>query len=426
MKKNAMIVLGLACAVLSVGAADAQEARARGAGRFSVGKAPRGLGLFRRADGFDVAAREALRGAADKIREKLSGAAALDGKAVTVLPVKDDRDGYFERLLIGALVSAGKTCVIGNDEKGDARFRAILGEIKWDERQKSLKSVDPKTIDELGKLKSTQVLIECRINVMLDSNLKTRTAEAELMAYEIETKQYVWTAHVASESAAGVHRAEETLPVVANNSAIRISVKAVASDDAQIASSAAFAAVCNALVEAGYCVNGEKAPDARVVLNCEKSLFDQTGEWIRYKGLVRVGVEVCGEKGRYLGLKDLFEVGARGLGEVDAERAVAAKITEKLPGWVKERLALADLGVRATTVTLKTGTAVSADDLRTQHAFFKAAKAAKGVRAVELASQDLKAGVFHFRVVYDAAEFGDGFLNELVVAHPQWEFVFGK
>ena len=120
------------------------------------------------ASAFDAQEKEALRVVADVTEKGLRGAGELDGKAITILPIKGDQDGYFERLLIGAFVKAGKTCVVGNDEKGDVRFKRILGEIKWDERQTTLKSVDPATIDVLGRLKSTQMLIEGVLGIIID------------------------------------------------------------------------------------------------------------------------------------------------------------------------------------------------------------------------------------------------------------------
>ena len=78
---------------------------------------------------FDAKEKDALRIVADATEKGLRGAGELNGKAITILPIKGDQDGYFERLLIGVFVKAGKTCVVGNDEKGDARFRRILGEL---------------------------------------------------------------------------------------------------------------------------------------------------------------------------------------------------------------------------------------------------------------------------------------------------------
>ena len=95
---------------------------------------------------FDAREKDALRVVAKTVEDGLRGVKELDGKAITILPVKGDRDDYFGRLMIGAFVNAGKTCVVGNDEQNDGRFQRILEEIKWDERQTTLKSVDPATI----------------------------------------------------------------------------------------------------------------------------------------------------------------------------------------------------------------------------------------------------------------------------------------
>ena len=375
---------------------------------------------------FDADDRAALRIAAEELRVKFKSANALDGKAITVLPVKGDQNGYFERLIVGALVGAGKTCVIGNDEKKDVRFKAILDEIKWDERQKTLNSVDPSTIDELGNLKSTQVFIECRVDVSQGAKRKAREVEAELMAYAIETKQYVWTHVVDARGGADDPVAEETTAVAANNGAVRVRVKMVGDTNAPIARDAAFASICNCLVKSGYAVNGDKEPDAVVEVACCKEEFDRTGEWIIYKGVIRATVNLCGENARSLGVKTVFGNGARGLGEVDAERNLAAKIAEEMPDWAKNSLMLADFGIRTSTVVLKTGKVESADDLAVQREFFKVVKAADGVRSVELVSQDSAAGIFKFRVVFDSGKFGDGLLNEMVSTHPGWELSLAK
>lgn len=375
---------------------------------------------------FDAKDREALRMAATELQLKFKDAKALDGKAVTVLPVKGDEEGYFERLLVGALVGAGKTCVISNDEQKDARFKMILKEIKWDERQKTLKSVDPKTIDELGKLKSTQIFVECRVGVAVDAKGKDRVVEADLMAYAIETKQYVWTTLVNIGTGKAAGTADESTATVAGNNAVRVRVIASNKSNAGVLTEAVYTSVCNELAKIGYIVNGKAKPDVLVQMACAKEVFDATGEWIRYKGAVLASTELCGDKARHLSKKTVFETGVRGLGEIDAERNLAAKITEKMPEWAKTSLGLADFGIRVVTVTLKTGKVASSEDLKTQNEFFRAAKASCGVRSVELVSQDSNTGVFAFRVVFDADKFGDGFLNEMVAAHPDWELSLSK
>ena len=74
------------------------------------------------AEPFGAAEKAVLRDVAKQAEAKMKEAAALEGKAVTLLPVHGDEDGYMERLLIGAVVSSGRTGVISNDEKNDERF----------------------------------------------------------------------------------------------------------------------------------------------------------------------------------------------------------------------------------------------------------------------------------------------------------------
>ena len=76
--------------------------------------------------------------------------------------------------------------------------------------------------------------------------------------------------------------------------------------------------------------------------------------------------------------------------------------------------------------TLKTGKVVSADELKIQKMFFESAKVAKGVRSVHLAKQDSDTGTFMFRVVFDTDQFGDGFMNEMVVEHPDWDLSLAR
>ena len=136
---------------------------------------------------FDAAAKASIRKSVAAAEAQFRSAPALDGKAITLLPVKGDSDGYCERLLIGALVNAGKTCVVSNDDKKDERFRRILKEIAWDERQTTLKSIDPRTADELGHLKSTQMLIEARLDVVRHGRKRRAVAELDILgSYLIE------------------------------------------------------------------------------------------------------------------------------------------------------------------------------------------------------------------------------------------------
>ena len=377
------------------------------------------------ASAFDVQEKEALRGVADVTEKGLRGAGELNGKAITILPIKGDQDGYFERLLIGAFVKAGKTCVVGNDEKGDARFKRILSEIKWDERQTTLKSVDPATIDVLGKLKSTQMLIEGVLGIVRKEGGDV-LAELNLLAYEIETKQYVWSANVYDGKFAPVKTVVSSAPVAADAVKVRVAVRD-GGGNARRVSDHALVAVRNALAAEGYVVDGKCAPDVEVAVSADREVFDQTGPWIVFTGSLRLQTQIKGRDPRFQSEKVLYAKGKRGLGEEAAEQSLAEALVGQVGEWAKSSFSRENLGLKAVMVSLSVGEKVkSADDLALQAAFCKAADAEKGVRSVELVRQNSAAGTFVFRVVYEESRFPDGLLNTLMVKNPEWKLGYVK
>ena len=277
---------------------------------------------------FDDSERNAIRKSVTAVEASLRSAKALDGKAITVLPVKGDADGYCERLVIGALVSAGKTCVVSNDEKKDERFKRILEDIKWDERQTTLKSIDPKTADELGHLKSTQLFIEVRVDIFRRGRKRRAVAELNILAYEVKTKQYVWTANIALDESGRVW------PDVSEFN-VKVDFKSVG--DATGLPAIAASAVRNVVAGYGYRVNAEGAADLALTANFVRETFDRSGGYFVFKGAVNVRLASCSGDG-VLYEKTFTAKGRRGLGENEAERNLANELDGQLLKWLDETL----------------------------------------------------------------------------------------
>lgn len=283
---------------------------------------------------FEADAKKALRETAVQAEAKLKAADALGKKAITLLPVKGDDAGYFENLLVGAFVNAGRTLVVSNDEKKDERFKRILGEIKWDERQTTLKSVDPATIDALGKLKSTQVFVEARLEVTKRKNGKV-AVELNLLAYEIETKKFVWSVNLAPDG-----QAATGLKIRAK---VETTYNGKASGDAAVLLNTE---VKQQLVDLGYVVDGVENPDVVVKLVVLRTTFDTTGSYLVYDGTVQIEATAQGSEKRLLGKQVLSARGARGLGELAADKNLVVKLAEKTGTWAKETLSPAALRVK--------------------------------------------------------------------------------
>ena len=291
------------------------------------------LAMSARAE-FEADAKKALRETAVQAEAKLKAADALGKKAITLLPVKGDDAGYFENLLVGAFVNAGRTLVVSNDEAKDERFKRILGEIKWDEKQTTLKSVDPATIDALGKLKSTQVFVEARLEVTKRKNGKV-AVELNLLAYEIETKKFVWSVNLAPDG-----QAATGLKIRAK---VETTYNGKASGDAAVLLNTE---VKQQLVDLGYVVDGVEKPDVVVKLVVLRTTFDSTGSYLVYDGTVQVEATAQGSEKRLLGKQVLSARGARGLGELAADKNLVVKLAEKTGTWAKETLSPAALRVK--------------------------------------------------------------------------------
>lgn len=278
---------------------------------------------------FDADAKSAVRKSAAELEAKLKAAPALNGRAITLLPVKGDEDGYCERLLIGAFVNAGKTCVVSNDDKKDERFVRILKEIAWDERQTTLKSIDPKTVDELGRLKSTQILVEARVDISRRGRKREAVAELDLLAYEIVTKQYVWTAHVA------VDPSGRARPDPAD---FNVKVSSGGSKGAEGIAANVSAAVRDAVAGYGYRVNAEGKADFALTLAFTRETFDQSGGYFIFNGEAKARLASRTGDG-ILYEKTFAAKGRRGLGEKEAARNLAEELNGKLLKWLDETLA---------------------------------------------------------------------------------------
>ena len=273
---------------------------------------------------FDDSERSAIRKSVAAVESTLKSAQPLDGKAITVLPVKGDADEFCERLVIGALVSAGKTCVVSNDEKRDERFKRILNEIKWDEQQTTLKSIDPRTADELGHLKSTQLLLEVRLDLFRRGRKRRAVAELNILAYEVKTKQYVWTANIALDESG------RAWPDV---SEFNVKVDVSSSADAARLAALSVVEVRNAVAGYGYRVNGEGAADLELTVKVGQETFDRSGGYIVLNGTAAVRLSSPTDKD-ILHETTFTKKGGRGLGEEAAVRNLSGAVSGAIIKWL--------------------------------------------------------------------------------------------
>jgi len=278
---------------------------------------------------FDDAERSAARKVIAAAEAKFRSAGALDERAITLLPVKGDDDGYCERLIVGALVNAGKVCVVSNDEKKDDRFRRILNEIKWDERQTTLKSIDPSTADELGKLKSTQILMEARLVITRRGRKRRAVAELDLLAYAVSTKQYVWTAHIAVDDAG------RGWPDPAE---FNVKVSFTGEKSAESVAALVASKVRNAVAGYGYRVNADGGDDLALTLSITKEEFDRSGGYFVYRG--KAAARLASRVGDGILYERVFSAkGGRALGELEASQNLADALAEQVLKWLDETLA---------------------------------------------------------------------------------------
>lgn len=382
------------------------------------------LGLTASVWGFESTEKSVVRDLSAKLEQSLKCAKALDGKALTLLPVRGDSDGYFGDLLLNAAVNAGKTCVIANDP-ADSRFARILKEIKWDERQTTLQSVDPATVDRLGRLKSTQVFLEATLFV--EKGAKRPTAEVFLRAYAIQTKQYVWTAHeVVPEGTPLPWWRHLSDRVKADPSLLRVKVATdVKREDSAAYASLLDAAVTEAVIESGCTTESAAEPDIVVTLVPVRQVFDRTGEYAVFEGTVQVLVRASGNDRRIVGDRIFSARGKRGLGDLAAEKNLVAATLPQVKAWLKPLLTPSSVGFAATEFELSLGAPVAEiGGFKAPEAVRRAAAGLPGVRSVTLVRQEDGKGTFTYRAVYESSQFPGGFLNGLFVKHPELEKAF--
>ena len=385
------------------------------------------MGLAAHAATFSEDEKAVLRARADEARAALAAAEVFGHKAITLLPVSGDRDGYCERLVLDALVNAGRTAVVSNDDKADERFRRILREIRWDAGQTRLNSLDPETIDELGRLKSTQVLLEARLDLTrpgaCGKKKEKKTADApaplaelSLLAYEVEPKQFIWSATFVTppppppDAPAPVETGRTDVKVVP----LRLSVLCTpANESASRVAGQLETNVRGTLAALGYLVETGEADDMTV------TLFDQSGNYLVFDGEVKARVDVAGVQKSLVGETAVAARGVRGLGVVAADRNLGDALAEQVLPWLKRTLKPDAVAFEAVTFTLRRKAPVATgEDLAFLADVRQALSETEGVRTCALVEQDNARGTFVMRVVYEKAAFPLGFVNAFFASHP--------
>ena len=361
---------------------------------------------------FDAAEKAVLRGAGSEMESAFRSAPALDGKAITLLPVRGDEDAYAEGLILEVLVKAGKTAVVSNDEKHDVRFKRILEEIRWDEVQTRLASIDPATIDELGRLKSTQLLLEADLDVhrSAGSLLQGRSfgAELVLLAYDVETKQYVWAGRFILPADDGGWHPAFRISEITSPRLVRVASEVTAGEGAERVADRVDTFVRGMLAEMGYWVDSSAKADLTLALHTERETFDESGQWIVYDGTIKVRLHLRGADDRLVGETDIDARGLRGLGETQASRNLADVLEAELSVWMKGRL-------RADLVRMEALDLQLYSDSRQAEEIRKTVAAIPGVRCVMLDLPDAGHPAYVLHAVYDKEAFPGGLMHALLV-----------
>ena len=386
--------------------------------------------------------------AADEVRTRMTTATALQGKAVTLLPVHGDEDGYLEARLLDAGIQAGLNMVIANDTT-DARFKRILKEIGWDEDQKRLETVDPDTIDELGHLLSTQVLLEGRVTKgrrPVETDRKGRPTgfagedgqgavemEVQLFAYEIRTKRYSWSAILtAVEQPAPLPPPPPPPPPPTNGVAIQkiqpvvtsyplnVGLEVRSAPGAEREAELLETYAKGRLSSQGFRVGSGKDDDLTLKLEPTCEVFDQAGDYWVYAGELKASLAVHGGSARLLGETSFASRGVRALGEVQAHRNLADDMEAQLSGWMKRTLDADAIGFAAVRIDFTLSQPVETDE---EYAAIdelqKGLAGLPGVRSARLVDQDNAAGTVAFKVVYEPELLPTGPWNKLYAEHPE-------
>ena len=147
--------------------------------------------LFAQGASFSEDARQAFKGAADKVQASLAASRIPADLATSVFFIEGDKDGYVETLVRDAVLAAGRTYVVPNDDDSKLLQR-IYAEIEFDERKNGM--VSPQTAEKINAatLKSTQALIYGNVWTVVDNDRYT-LVEISLGAYSVKTKEFLWS-----------------------------------------------------------------------------------------------------------------------------------------------------------------------------------------------------------------------------------------
>ena len=137
---------------------------------------------------FGESERQAFAAAMADVSASLRASAIPDAAGVSVLAVRGDRDDTVAGFLKIAVTDAGKTYVEGKD---DPMWEAVVKELAWDERKGEAGFLAPKTIDAIGSLKASNVLLYGVVRECSQSENRV-FVELELHATDVKTKQHVW------------------------------------------------------------------------------------------------------------------------------------------------------------------------------------------------------------------------------------------
>jgi len=110
------------------------------------------------------------------------------GTRFSVLAVNGDRDDAIAGYLKIAVTDAGKTYVEGRE---DPMWDAVVKELGWNELKSEAGLLDARTVDKIGSLQATDVLIYGSVRACEKTENRI-FVELELHATEVKTKKHVW------------------------------------------------------------------------------------------------------------------------------------------------------------------------------------------------------------------------------------------
>lgn len=138
---------------------------------------------------FDEGERQAF--AAATQGDVLASLKALPVPAETrfsILAVKGDRDDAIAGYLKIAVTDSGKTYVEGRE---DPMWDAVVKELGWNEQKSEAGLLDAKTVEKIGSLQATDVLIYGTVRSCEKTDNRI-FVELELHATEVKTKKHIW------------------------------------------------------------------------------------------------------------------------------------------------------------------------------------------------------------------------------------------